>query len=123
MGLTNIEKLIFMLLKIKSAGKWRSFSLEWKQNWIIFNFQNRIPDIVRCFFEVRETEMALLSREPAPVVLPLKVRDVRTKVVSAEAAVGKVQIRISEKKKAEKNILKRQTVKSNFLISSFIRKF
>jgi hypothetical protein len=47
--------------------------------------------------------MALLSREPAPVVLPLKVRDVRTKVVSAEAAsVGKVQIRISEKKKAEK---------------------
>jgi hypothetical protein len=60
--------------------------------------------------------MALLSREPAPVVLPLKVRDVRTKVVSAEAAVGKVQIRISEKKKAEKNILKRQTVKSNFLI-------
>jgi hypothetical protein len=67
--------------------------------------------------------MALLSREPAPVVLPLKVRDVRTKVVSAEAAVGKVQIRISEKKKAEKNILKRQTVKSNFLISSFIRKF
>jgi hypothetical protein len=47
--------------------------------------------------------MALLSREPAPVVLPLKVRDVRTKVVSAEAAVGKVQIRISEKKKAEKH--------------------
>jgi len=72
-----------------------------KLNYI--NFQNRIPSIVRCFFEVRETEMALLSREPAPVVLPLKVRDVRTKVVSAEAAVGKVQIRISEKKKAEKH--------------------